>query len=253
MNSLLVAIICSYLQVGNPQWRMWVGQTLRVPDQPTHINRWARSHCPGGESWQGTGGTGLVSRHSEGVNDTLWWGWQPSQLTWWCRNLCIVDAFCVVVNYILLLSHCHPHSLFHTLYFHCHVFSWDSPTANSSLEDPSSTLCKAMWDPFLLSSWKLLSPIRFLFLSPILSFPAVFLWKDSEIHVLTFTDTGSLYCIILLIGHGHELWQNKIQTYGPEKGCLVHIHRVYCIVIVLQNGLLPHLENDYVGEGSYCE
>jgi len=106
-------------------------------------------------------------------------------------------------------------------------------------------------------------PIRFVFPSPILSFPAVFLWEDSEIHVLAVIDTGSLYRIVLPIGHGLELWQNQISNIWPReylinnpisfKGCLVHVHGVHCVVIALQNGSLLRLENDYVGEGSYGE
>lgn len=103
-------------------------------------------------------------------------------------------------------------------------------------------------------------PIRFIFPSPIISSPAIFLWESTELHLLAVTEAASLYRVVIPIGNGHDLWRDHtpniwpreylIQTPNILKECLVRVHGIHCVVIGMPNGLLLRLENDYIGEES---
>ncbi|KAE9395644.1 hypothetical protein BT96DRAFT_997448 [Gymnopus androsaceus JB14] len=106
-----------------------------------------------------------------------------------------------------------------------------------------------------------LQPLRFVFPSPVLSSPAIFLWESDELHLITVTTIGSLYRVVIPIGAGLDVWRDQSQNIwtseyliknfsGALEG-LVHIQGTHCVAIGLPNGSLLRLETEYIGSGRH--
>ncbi|KAJ7590746.1 nucleoporin Nup120/160-domain-containing protein [Mycena floridula] len=107
-------------------------------------------------------------------------------------------------------------------------------------------------------------PLQFVFPSPVLPSPAIFLWESNELHLLAVTVSGSVYRLVVPIRDGMHLWRDNsgsvwtreylIQSYsGPMEG-LVHVQGTHCVVVGLPSGSLMRLDADYLGnEGSEDE
>ncbi|KIK65722.1 hypothetical protein GYMLUDRAFT_158902 [Collybiopsis luxurians FD-317 M1] len=104
-----------------------------------------------------------------------------------------------------------------------------------------------------------LHPLRFVFPSPVLLSPAVFLWESDELHLLAVTTTGSVYRAVIPIEGGLEIWRDQVQNIwtseyliqnfsGTFEG-LVHVQGTHCVAIGLPNGSLMRLETEYSGSG----
>lgn len=111
-------------------------------------------------------------------------------------------------------------------------------------------------------------PVRFVFPSPVLPAPSVFLFEKSELRLLAVTENGSLHRISIPL-HNANLWQSEIEeiwqreysirNFGPEsaKECPVHIQSPQCVAMGLPNGDLLRLEADletvnYDGSDGAC-
>ena len=100
-------------------------------------------------------------------------------------------------------------------------------------------------------------PIRFIFPSAVLPSPSVLVWRDSEIHVIAVTVTGSVHRLVLPIGPGYTLWKDNVHSrwaseYLIKNGAteldgIVHVHGCDCVLIGLKNGALLRLETEYTG------
>ncbi|KAJ3777455.1 nucleoporin Nup120/160-domain-containing protein [Lentinula raphanica] len=104
-----------------------------------------------------------------------------------------------------------------------------------------------------------IQPLRFVFPSPVLLSPAIFLWENDEIHLIAVTTNESVYRAVISIGGGMELWHNRIQdiwtseylikSFSGTMNGLVHVHGAHCVFIGLHNGSLMRLETEYTGSG----
>ncbi|TFK43307.1 nucleoporin Nup120/160-domain-containing protein [Crucibulum laeve] len=99
------------------------------------------------------------------------------------------------------------------------------------------------------------APIRFVFPAVVLPAPSLFLWENSQLHILAVTDIGSLYRIPVPV-NGIALWQNEIDNIYPNeyhiknfseevKSGLVHAQGIHCIAIGVPNGNLLRLESEF--------
>lgn len=101
-------------------------------------------------------------------------------------------------------------------------------------------------------------PIRFVFPAVVLPSPSLFLWEESELHLLLVTDIGSLYRLLIPV-NGLKLWQDHIDNIGPRehfiqnlppecvKNCLVHPQGTHCVAVSLPNGVMLRLEAEAMG------
>ena len=101
-------------------------------------------------------------------------------------------------------------------------------------------------------------PIRFVFPAVVLPSPSLFLWEESELHLLLVTDIGSLYRLLIPI-NGLKLWQDHIDNIWPRehfiqnlppecvKNCLVHPQGAHCVAVSLPNGVMLRLEAEAMG------
>lgn len=101
-------------------------------------------------------------------------------------------------------------------------------------------------------------PIRFVFPAVVLPSPSLFLWEESELHLLLVTDIGSLYRLLIPI-NGLKLWQDHIDNIWPRehfiqnlppecvKNCLVHPQGTHCVAVSLPNGVMLRLEAEAMG------
>ncbi|KAF5393577.1 hypothetical protein D9757_000399 [Collybiopsis confluens] len=104
-----------------------------------------------------------------------------------------------------------------------------------------------------------LQPLRFVFPSPVLLSPAIFLWESDELHLIAVTTTGSVYRAVIPIEGGLEIWRDKaqniwtseylIQNFSDTLEGLVHVQGTHCVAIGLPNGSLMRLETEYSGAG----
>lgn len=102
-----------------------------------------------------------------------------------------------------------------------------------------------------------INPIQFVFPSPLLPSPAVFLWESNELHVLAVTVTGSLYRLVIPVHEDLKLWADNvagvwtreylIKNYSGTMEGLVHVQGTHCVVIGLPSGSLLRLETEYLG------
>lgn len=104
-----------------------------------------------------------------------------------------------------------------------------------------------------------LQPLRFVFPSPVLSSPAIFLWESHELHLIAVTNIGSLFRVVIPIGGNLDIWRDQTQNIwtseyliknflGALEG-LVHIQGTHCVAVGLPNGALMRLETEYTGSG----
>ncbi|KAK1217352.1 hypothetical protein PQX77_019987 [Marasmius sp. AFHP31] len=100
-------------------------------------------------------------------------------------------------------------------------------------------------------------PIRFIFPSAVLPSPSLLVWRDSEIHIIAVTVTGSVHRLVLPIGPGYTLWKDNVHSrwaseYLIKNGAaeldgVVHVHGCDCVVIGMKSGALLRLETEYTG------
>nr|GAT46227.1 predicted protein [Mycena chlorophos] len=100
------------------------------------------------------------------------------------------------------------------------------------------------------------APLRFVFPSPVLSAPAIFLW-ESELHILAVTNAGSLYRLTVPVDPGMGLWLRQANTISQSEyhikhfvgtgtmDGLVHVHGTHCIIISQHGGSILRLESEY--------
>lgn len=104
------------------------------------------------------------------------------------------------------------------------------------------------------------SPLRLIFPSLVMESPAVFLWEDTELHVLAVTESGSLYRIVVPI-QGTHLWERDLERVWPREylirhmpedteGCMVHVQGPHCMAISTKGGSLLRLESESLGYDS---
>jgi nuclear pore complex protein Nup160 len=110
----------------------------------------------------------------------------------------------------------------------------------------------------LMSLSTLVPSIRLVFPAAVLPTPSLFLWEDSELHLLLVTEIGSLYRIAIPID-GLNLWQGQIKNIWPReysirnlpveqvKECMVHVQGTHCVAVSLPNGVLLRLEAESLG------
>ncbi|KAF8974708.1 nucleoporin Nup120/160-domain-containing protein [Flammula alnicola] len=107
-------------------------------------------------------------------------------------------------------------------------------------------------------------PIRIVFPAVVLPTPSLFLWEESELHLLLATDIGSLYRLIIPID-GLKLWQDQTESIWPReyfirnlpaehaRECAVHVQGTHCVAISLPNGVLLRLEAESMGYDGHDE
>lgn len=104
----------------------------------------------------------------------------------------------------------------------------------------------------------LVPPLRIVFPALVLPDPALFLWKETELHLLVLTDIGSLYRLIIPID-GLKLWQDQSENVWPReyfirnlpreniRECVMHAQGIHCIAVSLPNGGLLRIEAELLG------
>ncbi|KAJ3863652.1 nucleoporin Nup120/160-domain-containing protein [Lentinula novae-zelandiae] len=135
---------------------------------------------------------------------------------------------------------------------------------SSVLHTPSTgtVLLRVLHEGFIVEIVSLSTqnqPLRFIFPSPVLLSPAIFLWGNDEIHLITVTATGSVYRAVISVGGSLELWRNRTQSiwtseylvknFSVSMEGLVHIHGAHCVFIGQPSGSLMRLETEYTGSG----
>ncbi|KAF8914143.1 nucleoporin Nup120/160-domain-containing protein [Gymnopilus junonius] len=101
-------------------------------------------------------------------------------------------------------------------------------------------------------------PLRIVFPAAIVPTPALFLSKESQLHLLALTNIGSLYRLIIPI-NGLKLWEGQTEDIFPKEyfirnwpdgqteECLVHAQGTHCVAVSLPNGVMLRLEADSMG------
>lgn len=101
-------------------------------------------------------------------------------------------------------------------------------------------------------------PIRIVFPTAVLPTPSLFLWRDSELHLILATDAGSLYRLVIPVD-GLKLWQGQVESIWSReysirnlpiervRECAVHVQGIHCVAISLPNGVLLRLEAESMG------
>ncbi|KAF9008833.1 nucleoporin Nup120/160-domain-containing protein [Cyathus striatus] len=103
-------------------------------------------------------------------------------------------------------------------------------------------------------------PLRFVFPAVIATAPAIFLWDNSEIHVIAVTNTGSLYRLVVPV-RARNLWHNQIEGIWPREYLiksfsedsilgLVHVQGTHSVAISMPNGSLLRLDADFGYDGN---
>ncbi|KAF8204833.1 nucleoporin Nup120/160-domain-containing protein [Pholiota molesta] len=107
-------------------------------------------------------------------------------------------------------------------------------------------------------------PLRIVFPATVLPAPSLFLWGESELHLILATDIRSLHRLIIPID-GLKLWQNQVESIWSREyairnlpaehttGCAVHVQGTHCVAISLPNGVLLRLEAESMGYDSHDE
>jgi nuclear pore complex protein Nup160 len=101
-------------------------------------------------------------------------------------------------------------------------------------------------------------PLRFIFPTPVQSFPNVFLSDNDQLHLLAVTSAASLYRIVIPIGPRRQLWHDQPQSHWyheylienlPDRfQGLVHIHSIHSVAIAVENGNLLRIETDSIDD-----
>lgn len=103
-----------------------------------------------------------------------------------------------------------------------------------------------------------LPPLRIIFPATIIPKPAIFLWKETELHLLAVTDIGSLHRVVIPL-NGFKLWQDQAESIWAKeyhitnlskesiRQCTVHLQGVHSVVVALPNGVLLRIEAEPMG------
>lgn len=101
-------------------------------------------------------------------------------------------------------------------------------------------------------------PLRIVFPAAIIPTPALYLWEDSEIHLIVVTNISSLYRVVIPI-NGLKLWEGQTDDIWPKEyfirnlpigqagECSVYAQGTHCVAVSLPNGVLLRLEADSMG------
>ncbi|KAH8835198.1 hypothetical protein DL96DRAFT_1573284 [Flagelloscypha sp. PMI_526] len=106
----------------------------------------------------------------------------------------------------------------------------------------------------LLSLASKVSPIRFLFPSPICSAPAMFLDEEASfLYILAVTTSGSLYRLGVPIFPRYELWGPHPTVDHDEyliRNAIAPLENITCVIVALPQGSILRLELDDKGTWS---
>lgn len=101
-------------------------------------------------------------------------------------------------------------------------------------------------------------PLRIVFPALVLSKPALFLWQETELHLLVMTDIGSLFRLVIPID-GFKLWQDHTASVWPReylvrnvsreltRRCAFHAQGTHSVALSLPNGDLLRIEAESLG------
>lgn len=102
-------------------------------------------------------------------------------------------------------------------------------------------------------------PLRFIFPSPVLLSPGIFLWEADELHLIAVATTGSVYRIVIPIGGNLDIWRDQSQNIWTSEYLIKNfsgkleghalVQGSHCVAIGLPNGSLMRLETEYTGAG----
>ncbi|KAJ8523440.1 hypothetical protein ONZ45_g87 [Pleurotus djamor] len=97
-----------------------------------------------------------------------------------------------------------------------------------------------------------IAPIRFVFPSPILPHPAIFVWNANQLHLLAVTTSGSFYRVVLSLEDSTNLWKHhidrftyheyEIETIQGEIQGVAQMQSPHSVAIGLQNGSVLRIE-----------
>jgi len=102
------------------------------------------------------------------------------------------------------------------------------------------------------------APLRIIFPAVVLSKPALFLWKETELHLLVMTDIASLFRLVIPID-GFKLWQDQTGSVWPReyfirnmprehiRQCAFHALGTHSVAVGLPNGDLLRIEAESFG------
>ncbi|KAF9535022.1 nucleoporin Nup120/160-domain-containing protein [Crepidotus variabilis] len=101
-------------------------------------------------------------------------------------------------------------------------------------------------------------PLRVIFPATVIPNPTIFLWKETELHLLAVTDIGSLHRIVIPLD-GFKLWQDQTENIWPReyfisnlpsesiRQCFAHAQGTHSIAIALPSGVLLRIEAESMG------
>jgi nuclear pore complex protein Nup160 len=102
------------------------------------------------------------------------------------------------------------------------------------------------------------TPLRIVFPALVLSKPALFFWKETELHLLVMTDIASLFRLVIPID-GFKLWQDQKASIWPReyfirnmprehiRQCAFHALGTHSVAVSLPNGDLLRIEAESFG------
>lgn len=102
------------------------------------------------------------------------------------------------------------------------------------------------------------APLRIIFPALVVSKPALFLWQETELHLLIMTDIGSLFRLLIPID-GFKLWQDQTASVWPReyfirnisrehiRQCAFHAQGTHSVAVSLPNGDLLRIEAESLG------
>ena len=102
------------------------------------------------------------------------------------------------------------------------------------------------------------APLRIIFPALILSKPALFLWQETELHLLVMTDIASLFRLVIPID-GINLWQDQTRSAWPReyfiknmprehiRQCAFYAQGTHSVAVSLPNGDLLRIEAESFG------
>ncbi|TCD70458.1 hypothetical protein EIP91_003219 [Steccherinum ochraceum] len=114
----------------------------------------------------------------------------------------------------------------------------------------------------LLSVSHEIPPLRIVFPAAVLPSPSVVLWQDSELHILAFTERGSLFRVVLPLLDGSTLWKHSsspgsywfreylVSKFKPHMALITQVQGAHSVSIGLSDGSLVRLETKEMGYGS---
>ncbi|CAL1702056.1 unnamed protein product [Somion occarium] len=107
------------------------------------------------------------------------------------------------------------------------------------------------------------TPLRIVFPFIVLPCPSLLVWESRELHVIAFTNFGSLFRVVLPLQGGAILWHNTsipgrkwwreyvvTKVHGNLSRSLVQVQGSYCVAVSLPDGSLLRLEARPLGNDS---